>query len=176
MSQPTPAPHQTGRADFPHPAFREHTSQSYRRHAHVRGSDQQPSRWGHVLTLDRRHTLRGVGKSWPHGGSSRWSHVLTLDIRRNLRGVGKSWPHGGASGRGQAELVKKSLVLMGRPLPPQERSRHGEAPKPPRLIPLGAATNPNGSRNGSRWVTFLPLKNQRPDPVRHSTSTPNPKG
>ena len=22
MSQPTPAPHQTGRADFPHPAFR----------------------------------------------------------------------------------------------------------------------------------------------------------
>ena len=39
------------------------------------------------------------------------------------------------------------------------------------LIPLGAGTNPNGSR----VVPFLPLKNQRPDPVRHSTSTPNPK-
>ena len=30
MGQPTPAPHQTGRADFPHPAFREPSSQSYR--------------------------------------------------------------------------------------------------------------------------------------------------
>ena len=30
VGQPTPAPHQTGRADFPHSAFREPTSQSYR--------------------------------------------------------------------------------------------------------------------------------------------------
>ena len=38
------------------------------------------------------------------------------------------------------------------------------------LIPLGAGTNPNGSRA----VPFLPLKNQRPDPVRHSISTSKP--
>ena len=30
VGQPTPAPHQTGRADFPRSAFREPTSQSYR--------------------------------------------------------------------------------------------------------------------------------------------------
>ena len=78
-------------------------------------------------------------------GTSRRGHVLTLDRRRTPRGVCKSWPQGGSSRGGQAELVKKSPVLMGRPFFPQERSRHGEATKPPRLIPLGAVTNPNGS-------------------------------
>ena len=55
MSQPTPAPHQTGRADFPPPAFREPTSQSDRRQAHVRGSGQRrscPSRRSSVKKLN----------------------------------------------------------------------------------------------------------------------------
>ena len=60
-------------------------------------------------------------------GRAERGRVLTLKIRRNLRGVCKSWPHGGASRGGQAELVKKGPVLMCRPLLPQERSRHGEA-------------------------------------------------
>ena len=58
-------------------------------------------------------------------GQSRRGHALTLDRRRDLRGVCKSWPQGGSSRGGQAELVKKSPVLMGRPLIPHESSRHG---------------------------------------------------
>jgi hypothetical protein len=46
-------------------------------------------------------------KSRAEGGKpSRRDHVLTLEIRRNLRGICKSWPHGGASRGGQADLVK----------------------------------------------------------------------
>ena len=96
------------------------------------------------------------------------THVLTLDRRRTLRGVGKSWPQSGASRGGQAELSKKDPVLMGRPLLLQERFRHGEALKPPGLIPLGRSQIPTNQQRLTLG-NFLPLKNQLPDPVRHST-------
>ena len=103
-------------------------------------------------------TLSRVSKGLRTGGwifkPSRWGHVLTIKIRRNLRSVCKSWPQGAASRRSQAELCKKDPVLMCRPLPPQERSRHGEVLKPPRLIPLGAATNPNGSATDHAGFLF----------------------
>ena len=104
-------------------------------------------------------------------GSRRWSHVLTPDRRRNRRGVCKSWPQGGPSRGGQAALVKESPALMCRPLLPQERSRHGAASniETPKVDRPRCGHKSQRFSNGSRWATFLPLKNQRPDPVRHST-------
>ena len=103
--------------------------------------------------------------------SRRWSHVLTPDRRRNRRGVCKSWPQGGPSRGGQAALVKESPALMCRPLLPQERSRHGAASniETPKVDRPRCGHKSQRFSNGSRWATFLPLKNQRPDPVRHST-------
>jgi len=47
--------------------------------------------------------------------------------------------------------------------------------KTPTVDPPRRGHKSQRTSNGSRSVPFLPLKNQRPDPVRHSTSTPNPK-
>ena len=75
---------------------------------------------------------------------------------------------------------RKRDLPLGRDLDAERRGHGREKQAPYRKVKRVRPATQHGYKyqrisNGSRSVPFLPLKNQRPDPVRHSTSTPNPK-
>jgi len=88
VSQPTPAPHQTGRADFPHPAFRDRQA-SPGPFGTVPSSTSERGLHAHRPERGKVEPLAKTGVHWRAGPGD-------FDIRSGIVDVGQVGEHGEA--------------------------------------------------------------------------------